>query len=68
MSSLIEVPARMFRWFGIGSRGGETSAQHAFVAALMAVLLVSAVIATGHRLYGAYGPHALESASLSDED
>jgi hypothetical protein len=68
MSSPIEISARMSRWFGIGARGEETSAQHAFLTALMAIMLVSAVTAAGHSLYGAYGPHALESASLSDED
>jgi hypothetical protein len=68
MSSPIEISARVPRWFGIGARGEETSAPHAFLTALMAVLLVSAVTATGHSLYGAYGPHALASASLSVED
>ncbi len=68
MSSPIEITLRMFRQFGIGSRKEETSAQHAFLTALMMVLLVSAITATGHSLYGAYGPHSLASSSWSAED
>jgi hypothetical protein len=68
MSSPIEISARMFRWLGMGSRGEQTSVQHAFLAALMAVLLVTAVTAAGNSLYSAYGPHALVAASSGAED
>ena len=68
MSSPMEIPLRMSRRFGIGSRKEETSVQHAFLTALMAVLLVSAVTATGQSLYDAYGPHAPASSSWSAED
>ena len=62
----IEIPMRAFRRFGLGLRKDEGFIEYAFLGALMTVLVVMAVSASGYRLYSVYGSLGSSSSSFDD--
>ncbi len=68
MKRPIEIPMRAFRWLGLGLREDEGVIESAFLGAIMTVLLITAVTASGYRLYSVYGSFAPSSSSLAGGD